>query len=225
MSYKHPDYSHLTVYEGGNGENPREGSFYVPKRGDTLSWIAYKAYGNGTFFYFRTLKRSVWNQQHYTYREASDKCTSAKTTPPKGWPALCPPYKPLWIPPYETAYEPWEVSTEALTPMPDLPTGIRPEDAEGPGGQAGLTPEEQEESRGFPGKEGRPGGQADDGFGPDDAGGGIPDANGGNGGNGGRTTPHRPIEEAGMPGGKGLVALLVLAGIGAAGYAIWRYAK
>jgi hypothetical protein len=122
MSFKHPTFTDLNVYEGDEGEKPKQKAFYIPKKGDTLSWMAVKAYGvtyRAGVEAYKKICGSRWNLDHLVYRKDSLKCKSSKATynPDKhgaAWIALCPAdyggeMPVIWIPDGKGA-EPSDVS-------------------------------------------------------------------------------------------------------------------
>lgn len=133
MPTPHSFYSYLKIYDGGVGERPTSGAFYVPKYGDTLSKISSKAYGMAvsTLTGVHWINRSLWNRKAakkgaFHYRANSLSCTAKIVNPDlalttKGyeegaWLALCPPYPLFWIPGTK------DQLPEDLAPLDDPPS-------------------------------------------------------------------------------------------------------
>jgi hypothetical protein len=122
MSYFHSGFPNLKVYEGEKGEKPVGGAFYKPKWGDSLSKIAYAAYGSGVKSYWKIINLSAWNQDQFDYLTSDRDCNAprAKAGEPKFLP-LCPPYREIWVPSYITKAEP-AISIPEPAPGPTGPT-------------------------------------------------------------------------------------------------------
>ncbi len=132
MSYPHPKYPNIMVFDGGMGEIPRPGAFYLPRKGDTMLKIAGKAWGTkySKLHYARILNSNRWNKGNLVYRNSDSSC-HAKIIPSVGaesayfgsgpWVALGCPMQAVWIPP--------------LSDPDAVPVGVdkKPSTASGPG--------------------------------------------------------------------------------------------
>ena len=142
MPTSHSYYSYLQIYNGGQGEKPHRGAFYIPKYGDTLSGISKSAYGffTSTLSGVQWINRSAWNrsaakQGAFKYRKTSISCKAKVVNPDNAlttqgyndgaWLALCPPYPLFWIP-----------ETEGQMPEDLAP----PDDPPGPPGMTIVIP-------------------------------------------------------------------------------------
>lgn len=100
---EHPQYPGLLIREGTKGEKPFAGSFYQPKKGDTLSWIGVKS-----GIPWRKINAHPWNIKNLLeYRKSSSNCSSKRlegTERYNGFISLCPSvgygqFQIIWIPP------------------------------------------------------------------------------------------------------------------------------
>jgi len=121
MSYPHPQYPDLKVYE--TGEDPRPGSFYLARQGSGQNLISLvgKAYGSGwrNLQGARNLNSVPWNRNNCTYRDSSHDCSSP-VVPSDGaseagfnegpWLALGCPEQVIWFPPSDWWVGPEHVS-------------------------------------------------------------------------------------------------------------------
>jgi hypothetical protein len=77
MILESPHYEGLSIYVG---EKPIAGSFYCPKAGDALSFIANWAYCVGSLPLVLRINKSVWNRANCVYRKKSTSCSAEKVS-------------------------------------------------------------------------------------------------------------------------------------------------
>lgn len=121
MSFQHPSYPHLLVVDGQAGEVTKAGAFYRPKKtGETLSWLASRAYGSGAYAYYQIINQSPWNRANCVRGSSSSDCSPGSRVQgdATGFVRLCfqadkgilaskgNPDNLVWIPPYDTRYDP-----------------------------------------------------------------------------------------------------------------------
>lgn len=94
MGVPHPDYPHIQVRKGVDGEAPEVGAFYAAKKGDTLSSIATSLVNSKQVTVSRLydaialINSNAWNRKHCHFRAESANCSS-KRVDKGGYIAFC----------------------------------------------------------------------------------------------------------------------------------------
>lgn len=84
MAVPHPDYTHIPIRKGVDGEAPEVGAFYATKKGDTLSSIATSLVNSKQLVVSRLydawalINSNAWNRKHCHFRAESANCSSKR---------------------------------------------------------------------------------------------------------------------------------------------------
>jgi hypothetical protein len=147
ITKEHPSFPTLPIIVAqstASSDKPKPGNFYVVPNPTNLSWVALKAYGNGTLKFIKLINLSEYNMQNCVYRRESANCYSPKVSSalapsnvefkPGAWLSLCnvdkngidgqgfgsalgTQYQVIWIPPPD-GREPWELAPPIVDTKP-----------------------------------------------------------------------------------------------------------